>query len=291
MRLLLDVKENPTSGKGHFIKRLAAELPNHGVELVFDPKKPHDIYLAVNSFKHKTKAPKVLRVNGVYNNTDIPYKKMNEEIAIQCRKADGIVYQSEWSKQMHNKYVGTYKVPTDVIFNGAKIFETEPLQGISFCAVSRWRPHKRLADIQKAFNLASIPDSTLWISNKTKQTTVELALRSSVALIHLCWQDANPNSVVESLTMGTPVITNNVGGTQELIKPGCGKVCEIDAPYDMRPVKLYKPPPIDHRIVAEAMWESLSWPRVVNNGHVDIRNIAMQYKFFLEGVLNERSSL
>ena len=287
MRVLLDVKANPKTGKGFFIQRLAREFANQGVTVVSEGN--HDIYLGVNSFKHKTKAPKVLRVNGVYQNKAVPYRKMNEQIAVQCRKADGIIYQSQWAKQMHHKFVGTYKVPTDVIFNGASIGGSVAAYcavSVSFCAVSRWRPHKRLGDIQKAFELANIPDSCLWASDGEPNDVVQGRMAASTALIHICWQDACPNSVVEALALGTPVITNNVGGTRELIREGCGEVCEIDEPYDMRPVKLYKPPPVDHKVIAEAMWDSLKWPRVTNNAHVDIVNIAKQYKSFFEGVLN-----
>jgi len=297
MRVLIDVKDNPTSGKGHFLNRLAHELPNHGVEVVSEGK--HDIYLGVNQFKHKTKAPKVLRVNGCYNDKARPFKKMNETIAVQCRKADGIIYQSQWSKQMHQKYVGKYKVPSAVIFNGS--FQTKGVDFANgFVAVSRWRPHKRLKDIITAFDIADtgrklhVYGDTPMIGRvpnvvyhgKVFANELFSAFNQANASIHICYLDACPNSVVESLMVGCPVITNNVGGTQELIMEGCGEVCEIDEPYDMRPVKLYKPPPVDHNVIAQAMWDSLKWPRVTNNAHVDIVNIAKQYKSFFEDVLN-----
>ncbi len=284
MKVLADLNDSPKTGKGFFLQKLVQELRNQGIDVTTSGK--HDIYLAVNVFKRKTRAPKVLRVNGVYNDKQRPYKRMNEAIATQCRKADGIVYQSQWAKQMHCKYVGKYKVPTAVILNGAIIQKPSPVDSLRFCAVARWRPHKRLADIQKAFELANIPGSTLWIANNVSHEAVLEAIRGSVALIHLCWQDACPNSVVESLSVGTPVITNNVGGTQELIIDGCGEVCEIDEPYNMKPVKLYKPPLIDHKVVAEAMTDAVKWPRVTNNAHVDSKNTAAQYRRCFKEVLN-----
>jgi len=46
-------------------------------------------------------------------------------------------------------------------------------------------------------------------------------------------------------------------------------------------VSLKKPPVIDHKPVAKAMRESLSWPRVENNWHVNIENVAGQYVEFM----------
>jgi len=283
VRVLMHTKKGAKTGKQKFLNRLADEFPNHGVEVVTDPDKNHDVYLAAKYFKWKTKKPKVLRMNGCYHDLDKPYKKMNEELAVQCRKADGIIYQSQFCLDMHRKYVGTYKNVT-VIFNGAPL--NRPCDRTRFpgyvSAVARWRPHKRRAPIEVS---AALADTYLWVGDGSPDRVVDGRFFASYSSIHLAWIDWCPNSVVEALTIGCPVITNNVGGTQELIKEGCGKILEIDEPYDMKPVHLYKPPAIDHKIVADAIKESKVWPRVTNNWHVDIRNIAAQYKEFLYSVM------
>ncbi len=285
MKVLMPYKDKPKTGKGKFFKRLSQAFNIIGVKTVHDPNEPHDVYLDYNSFKWKTKKPKVLRLNGVYFDTAKPYKKMNKEIKKQVKKANAVVYQSEFCKTMHDKYVGLHK-NNRVIFNGAFIGDWMTLIGMNndfVIALARWRPHKRLQDIRISAELANIRLEVF--KNESRQSFINNYLHYACALIHLCWFDSCPNSIVEALAMGCPVITNNVGGSRELIKEGCGKIVEIDEPYDYKPVKLYKPPPIDHEKVAEAIRESLTWPRVTNNSHIDIMNIAKQYKEFLESVL------
>lgn len=286
LKVLMPFKDKPKTGKGKFFKRLTQAFDMIGVDTVHDPDEPHDVYLSYNSFKWKTKKPKVLRLNGVYHNTAVPYKKMNREIRRQVKKADGVIYQSEFCRTMHDKYVGLHK-NNQVIFNGAflnsyMVYNKNDIFLSYGVALARWRPHKRLHDIK-----TSISKTVLFLrifKNEQKQDVINGALYCATTLIHLCWFDSCPNSIVEALAVGCPVITNNVGGSRELIKKGCGKIVEIDEPYDYKPVKLYKPPPIDHEKVAEAIRESLTWPRVTNNSHIDIINIAKQYKGFLESV-------
>lgn len=284
MVALVDTKQNPKTGKGKFLKRLAEELPYHDVFVTNNPNEKHDIYLAANVFKHKTKAKKVLRVNGVYHNIVLPYKKMNETIAVQCRKADGIIYQSRFCKDMHHKYVGTYNVPTQIIFNGARTRLSALRFSNKAVGLARWRPHKRKKDIIKSSKLAQVEPVILEKIRDDK--LINEILHQSLVMINISWISWCDNSIVEALAMGCPVITNNVGGNQELIKEGCGKVLHIDAPYNMRPVNLLKPPKINREILAEAIKDSTKWPRVTNNWHIDIKNIAEQYKTFFEEVLN-----
>ena len=54
-----------------------------------------NIYLAFIKFKHKTKAPKVLRLDGVYyNKKSKNHRARNKDIRFNLLKADGVIYQS-----------------------------------------------------------------------------------------------------------------------------------------------------------------------------------------------------
>jgi len=286
MKVLMPFKYRPKTGKGKFFQRLSKAFCLIGVKPVHDPREAHDVYLDYNSFKWKTKKPKVLRLNGVYHDKAKPYKKLNKEIENQVKKADAVIYQSEFCRKMHSKYVRVHKNNT-VIFNGSFIKDRRTLLGIAnkrfVVALARWRPHKRLRDIQTSAELANVGLKVF--EDEPNQSYINNYLYYAKALIHLCWFDSCPNSIVEALAMGCPVITNNVGGSRELIKKGCGKVLDIDEPYNYKPVKLYKPPPVDHQKIADAIKESLAWPRVTNNDHVNIMNIAKQYSAFLENVV------
>lgn len=299
MNILMKVKNSPSTGKGYFFKRLANQLIKQGHRIVSTPSDKHDIYLAHNGFKWGTNAPRVLRVDGVYNDVKRPYKRLNREIATQCSKADAIIYQSNWSRGMHRKYVGKYHVQDAVIYNGAPLNQSDIWCSEKILvAASRWRAHKRLKSIMQAATLAK--DITLHIYGDVSKpirspnivyhghrNQAEIAKVLSVAsgFVHICWQDACPNSVVEALSHYVPVLCNNVGGTPEIVSKCGGMVMDLDKPYDMRPVDLYHPPKIDIEKLAAGMSKIAEYKGKIDPWTVNIENIGLQYEFFFKRVL------
>jgi len=308
IRVLFPDISNPTSGRSFFLNALAEELPNHGVEVVYGDAE-HDISLHPIRLWRKTKKPKILRIDGVYHNTAIDWKAKNENIKDSAHKSDGIICQSKFSKIMAMMYLEIPECKTKVIFNGVKIEENKYDYSfdckLPFMAISRWRPHKRLTDIIESFLLANLNESQLLIfgdisksdcdiykyknNNKivyagtiTDRDKLKSYYHYAIASIHLCWFDSCPNSVVEALSCGCPVITNNVGGTCELVAPSGGIVCNIDKPYDYFPVDLYHPNPIDRNIVAEAIINVSKNKPGIKNNHIDIKVIAKQYKEYFD---------
>lgn len=309
-----------TSGKAIFCERLAKALSSlEDVEVISDIQRKHDISLHALSIEGTAvKAKKVLRLDGVYHNIVFDFRDQNEEIRHHMEQADAVVYQSQFSRLIADEYLFPYRGPWEVIFNGAdpsfyRAFR--PLKKThehTFIAHSRWRPHKRLLEIIKSFLQAGIRDSCLYIAGDLSQSGIQpdflkrcftapnirylgtlnqeqlaQVLRSCDASIHLCWIDSCPNSVAEAIAAGRPVVTNNVGGTQELVRPSGGFVCEIDEPWDLSPCNLFSPPPINADIVAEALHQCASNPPKISWHHVDIQNIALQYKRFFERVLSD----
>jgi glycosyltransferase involved in cell wall biosynthesis len=193
-----------------------------------------------------------------------------------------------------------------VIMNGATTYPIKECDGIKYyIAVSKWRPHKRLTDIIESFLLADIPETFLYVLGDTTKSGAYLSkyethpriiflgniksredlfnyYHHAIASIHLCWFDACPNTVVEAVVAGCPVITNNTGGTHEIVKPSGGIVLDIDKPYNYSPIDLYNPPAVDRRLIADAMEEVyVRRPRIIAD-HVSITNIAEQYKTFFQ---------
>jgi len=108
-------------------------------------------------------------------------------------------------------------------------------------------------------------------------------LRACDCSIHLCWFDSCPNSVVEALCAGVPVVCNNVGGTPELVQLAGGYICDVDKEYDMKPVDLYRPPKIDRSVVARSIRECVKTRPIVNSRFLDIGRVALEYlRFFNE---------
>jgi len=181
-----------------------------------------------------------------------------------------------------------------------------------FIAFSKWRPHKRLRDIIESFLLANVDDSILFVAGNLSRSglsdgeidkyfglpnvkylgtltheQVASYLKVACASIHLCWFDACPNSVVEAIAAGVPVICNNTGGTPELVRPSGGFVCNVDKPYDLEPVDLYHPPSIDRSLIAQAIVKSSQKKLEVKNDHVLIENVAKQYLDFMYCLLEK----
>lgn len=319
MRIFLPTKRSgePKTGKGFFCLRLGKILSSLGHELIENPEIPHDVSLHLAKIRRKSGGgKKILRLNGVCHNNDLNIKSQNKGLVKALRCADGVIYQSQFSKSLCDRYLGTFDGPNTIIYNGAdpdfytNIKPAELKNKNNFISASRWRPHKRLRDIIESFRQATIEDSCLYIagdlskSGLTKneihkyfaaddlvhlgridQKTLGSYLKSSRAFIHLCWFDNCPNAVVEAICAGVPVISNNVGGTPEIVDPSGGFVLKIDKSYNLKPVRLYRPSAIDRSLIVQAM---LSCLKLVNikTSHVNIHNVAKLYSDFFKGVVD-----
>lgn len=313
------LSEQAASGKSFFCERLSIALRDLGVKITKNINKKHDISLNI-VFLEKTsiKAKSIMRLDGIWHNSKQQYKKQNKGISKNIQRADGVVYQTKFCKDAADRYLKKTDAPYDIIFNGANLdyhIDISPAKRNSkidnyFIAYSRWRPHKRLRDSIKCFLRANIDRSCLLVAGdiskcgnadiikkyfrkepnvkylgNLKQKELTSYLKICDASIHLSWIDWCPNSVVEAIAAGVPVITNNIGGTQELVSPGGGIVCNIDDPWDFKPCALYKPPPIDKNIVADALVKCSKKDIVVEKSHIDIKSTAKQYKLLFEKVL------
>ena len=300
------------SGKEFFCKRLAKEFKNMGISLAESEFDKHDITLQSGLIRSREKAKVIFRADGVYNNINTKYYVLNNRIKKTINFSDGIVYQSKFSKIICEKYLGKFHGPSVIINNG---FDTSYYDKIdafnskykhNFLTASRWRPHKRLKEIIKCFRLANIEDSCLYVAGDISNSGISLKrikkyiseidnivflgqleqkqlssyIKMCDCFVHLCWQDSCPNGVVEAIAAGKPVITNNVGGTQEIVKPSGGIICQIDNKYDFAPCCLYEPPKFDYRIIADVMNFVVSKNFDIKNDHLDIKHIAKKYLDF-----------
>ena len=308
------------SGKEFFCKRLGRALKDIGVNVVKSEFEKYDIKLLAGLTKKRDSAKVVFRADGVYNNVKVKYENLNRRIEKTIGFSDAIIYQSKFSKVMCEKYIGKFKGQTETIFNGfdplryVDIASFNSKYKYNFLTSARWRPHKRLRDIIKSFALANIDDSCLYIAgdisdcgvsdsrinfykNKFKniiflgelnQEKLSSYVKMCDCFIHLCWQESCPNGVIEAIAASKPVITNNVGGTHEIVRPSGGIVCEIDKKYNLEICDLYNPPKVCHQIVADAMRKVVSSDISISNYHINIKSIAEQYLSFFEKVLSEK---
>jgi len=283
-----------TSGPNHFGNKLKKYLEQNGHTFVFD--RSFDIQL---SFIQKNNSianiPLVQRLDGIYFNSDFNYRMQNSPILNTYQQADGVVFQTQFNKDLIFNYFGPHKNST-IIRNGADleyISNIRPLKN-SFtqnhdniwCCASSWRPHKRLKEnIDYFLQHASSRDGLIVAGQVNKIDMVDdkrvyyignlnindliSVYKASDYFIHLAWLDHCPNVVVDARACGCKIICSSSGGTKEVA--GEDAILIQEEEWDFRPVKLYSPPPMS--------FESKTLN--THSSNIDMKFVAKQYSNFL----------
>ena len=309
---LLPDWKTPGSGKGHFLYALAANLHLYGVKPVISGK--HDIVLDVTRIKSNSDKKHVIRMDGVYHDTGVDYTAKNATMADGCRRSSAVICQSVYGKNMVMRYLGVDEDKISVVYNGAVSGQEYSAVGkeyeYEFVTASRWRPHKRLLDTIEAFLEANIEgsclrifgdfgkgmnkydyskyksiDNIIWHGGAVDRPVMFGHVKNATAMVHLCGYDCCPNSVVEAICLGTPVICSNIGGTPEIVSKSGGFCVAIDEKYDYSPIDLYHLPIVDCSLVAAAMVESCKNRPEITSDHVSITSSAKGYANILKKVL------
>jgi glycosyltransferase involved in cell wall biosynthesis len=217
-----------------------------------------DIHLSYVLFHRNSSLPKIIRVDGIYYNTETNYNSWNAPISRAHTIADGIIYQSEFSSIMVPSYMEGRKhnAKTKVIYNGIDdgwAGEHTPDKNTFHIVVSSiWRRHKRLKEIIELFLeflkshnaflhiLGNLETNAIYNHPKicyykyVYYDQMALIFRKANLSLHLSKKDSCPNTVVEAIGAGIPVITTNAcGGATDMAEEteGC-IVCSGDGSYD-----------------------------------------------------------
>lgn len=302
------------TGKGKFSARLIEALEKNGVDVVQGVNREADIALHIGRMHFKPKARRqVLRLGPAHINTSFPYKRLNLEKWQSVKAANAIVYQSQYSKAVCEKFIGKPNVPTAVIFNGIdveKMMSVEPhvseFKHNIMASTRVWLPQKRLKQIVKAFHLADIPDSCLWVCGdvgkykKYKANNIKMLgvlpfkslaslYRMADVFVHIVYLDACPNSVVEAMAAGCNIVCSDQGGTKELLTSANTDFCVTDKEYDFKPIDLNKPPKLNVLRLADAIENKVEYAGERDGPEdphrIDIDTIAKKYIKFFESIL------
>lgn len=237
----------------------------------------------------------ILRLDGLY----FQRGGKNRGIFNSYKAHDHIVFQGDFCKAQYEAFTGIEK-PNTIIRNGVdksffeKAKDTITTNNPVVIACSKWRRHKRLPEIIEAFTSPKLRNIELWVINGkgfNGQTTENIKLlgtkpasslpgllQSATAMIHLSWLDWCPNSVVEGLACGLPVLCSHNGGTKELVKND-GVVIQLEEDYKIgSTLNLYNPPEIDTDIIVNGVLELVEMPKIKTREDLKISNVALQYK-------------
>lgn len=300
--------KTPSSGKAYFAHRLCKELRALGVKTFAEPHPKCDLTLGISSRNPPAVGKYILRLDGLYYDTKLDSR--NKGIAAAVKKADAIIFQSQFSKKLVTKYVGymgvKIKVPTTIIRNGASLGFYNNLKPVKkphkyqVLTANRWRPHKRMKfSIRSTLDIKDM-DVGIWVAGQCKhpiedprvhylgkldQKILGKYMKSADLLVHLCPYDNCPNTVVESIAAGTPVLCINSGGAPELVGDTNGVVCPADTPFDFKPIRANATRPLNLSKVSSCMREMLLNPIQPDRDSVNIKRTAKQYLAFFKKII------
>jgi glycosyltransferase involved in cell wall biosynthesis len=207
-----------------------------------------DVQLSVVRIGSQTpNLPIVVRIDGIYYDAGIDYNHANQSISRAHKTANAVIYQSNTSRKLCERYLSPRKGQYSVIHNGINADgwnSPQPHDGVNIFACGKWRRPKRLKETIKVFQSLrkAVPSAMLHIVGGFKKggkpitspnvtyhgqvdhTRMQELYRKGDAFIHLCRKDSCPSSVVEAMAAGLPVITTNAcGGATEMcrITDGC----------------------------------------------------------------------
>ncbi len=313
MRIHFDnVNFRNTSGPNSFAYRLAESLANDLKNYITDKSHVYDIFLTFieSSYMPLEKAKTILRLDGIWFKEE-DFDANNELIKTCYDKYEHVIFQSNFDKEMCFKHFGP-RNNCHVIHNGIKIEKFKPYSELSdddtynFVCAASWHGQKRLVDNIKLFQnirkqileekgkkskliilgegegpqiLAKIQKDNLellhnviYLGQRDHQECLRL-YATCTAMIHMAWLDHCPNVVVEALSQNCPVICNDSGGTNEIVKEN-GLIIPETKPYNYEladydnPYEIELPEKID-------LDKLLSMK--VDSSHLNILDVAKKY--------------
>ena len=298
-----------SGGPGVFGHRLKEELINQGHEFTTTP----DNNICFIQGNYIEGARNILRLDGLYfDSENSQCEALNAPIFECYKKFDHIVFQSKFSRDMYEAFTGA-KRPNTIINNGINKSFKEGAEDIranhslmkrfkKVCIASAsWRRHKRLEEMIDAFRLPSLSDVLLLVLGgkdyeplKNSRTFIppsnvllmpmlgidEIAswYHAADAMVHICMFDNCPNSVIEALSCGVPVLTSHNGGTRELIERWSGLIIKLEDNYKAgETYPYYNPPEIDTGNLSAGILNVLKISKGFKRPDLDIENVAKRY--------------
>ena len=310
-----------------FMKKLKQAFKNNGLakcSYFFDPS------VDVNLFANKghqglIHKPYFFRADGVTFDIELAQdeiRRRNDPLKIGVENAAGVIYQSEYCRRMYQNILHVEEPLTCIIFNGTdlEIFAVEGEDGrakfgirqdeLVFLSSAKWRAHKRLKDTVAVYRIfrdlhkdrkcrlliigkhdECFPDDDIISLGQLPHSELPAWYRTANIYLFLSWLESCPNSVVEAMACGLPVVCSNRGGTGELVEfVNGGIVVPADKEFEYCPVELYNPPSPDYDLILDAIEKICDnhkhYSELINRKRLSIDYVAKQYIGFIEDVLS-----
>lgn len=196
------------------------------------------------------------------------FAETNRPMAELRRRADFIVYQSEFCRESADRFLGTVAAPSRVLFNPVDLAEFAPapappslecwqlvtagthyqpwrvLGPIETLRLLRQRGHHaRLTiagelrwpgaaeQVREAIAAAGLREAVTLRSAFTQSEAVAL-FRNAHVLLHPKYHDPCPTIVIEALACGLPVVGSRSGGLPELVGDEGGELIDVPLSWE-----------------------------------------------------------
>jgi len=311
-----------SGGPSTFLKRLRQSIEKQDIANTSYFYNPFtDINIYANITRNPWNKPYIFRVDGITFDTLLPAEetnRRNQPIFNGIDHAARIIFQAEFCLNLVSAFHGKPTAPYTIINNGVDLNKFSPHgpnrrehlgigeNELVFITSAKWRAHKRLhsiIDVFSAFQKVTGQKAHLVILGALDQPLTHLPnvhiighippedlapwYRTGNICLFFSWLENCPNTVVESLACGVPVICTNQGGTRELIeKTKGGIVVDADTPFQFKPVDLYHPPAPDQNALVRAVITMVErrkeYAAGIDRTAIDIDKVAQRYVDFAE---------
>lgn len=317
-------KNEVSEGPDIFLQRLCQTIKKNKYAKLRSTQRPfYDVALFKISEKAKYKKPFVMRVDGIYfdkNNTLGDSEELNAPIFSSIDKSVGVVFISDFSRKIVEKFHHKMNLPYTIIHNSVDIDYFHPTgknmrkqfgiekNEIVFVTAAHWRRHKRLEETVKLFKLINkkftgkyrllvlgkepdyhTDEKEIIFSGYIHHNDLPSYYRTGDFYLHLAWIEPCGNTQIEAMACGLPTLCMNNGGIGETVKAANGGiVSQADKQFEFEKVDYYNPPKPDYAMLLNDIEQLINQKDKFRNSikreALDINIAAKQYVDFIKKV-------
>lgn len=310
-----------------FLSRLKKSLSDNRLIVPRSAALPfYDIGLWSGISKMHYRKPYIIRLDGIYFGNQLNAtinRNLNKRIEKSVINADGIIYQTHFDKKLISLYFKECNKPNAIIGNGTFLKPIKkkeelrrklnlPLEKRLIITIADWRRSKRLPEMIDALRIMNkknnkygmivigsnckiASEENIFLIGRIDSEKLHEYYQCADMYLHLSWLDHCPNTVIEAIANGVPVVCSNKGGTREIVAhANAGIISDCDEDADLTTVDLDNPPKPDYETLIKdvtlVVENDDKFREKIDREYVNIDRIAGLYADFIKEVWSSVSA-